>query len=100
MHEISRLLQGLNAFALLSKTHHDQWKARRGSLVGEAVQDDINGYFVYRAADVMELLGYDAEAARLRALALATGVTKPAYCFHDQDYVDTVIVHDSDSEVE
>ena len=100
MHEISRLLHGLNAIALLSKTHHDQWKARRGSLVGEAVQDDINGYFVFRVAGVMELFGYDAEAARLRALAHLTGATKPAYCFHDPEYVDTVIVHESDSEVE
>ena len=59
----------MNTFALLSKTHHEHCKARRGNLVGEAVQHDINGHCVYRATDVMELLGYDADAARLRALA-------------------------------
>ncbi len=90
---------GENAFALLNKTHHEQWKARRSNQVGETVQD-INTYLVYRAADVMELLRYDVEATWLRALAATTGANKPAYIFHDTDYVDTVVVHDSDSEVE
>ena len=100
LRDISRMLQGMNSLARLSKSHHEQWKAVRSNIAGHAVRAEIDGYVVYRTADVMELLGYGAEAARLRALAHVTGVAKPAYCFHDPEYLDTVVVHDSDSEVD